>query len=71
MAQAARGLTHCSLIWMPRTKLPAPRGTIPNNCASLFSRSDIQLELLSGPTPLSDVLADVASTLRRYGKGIA
>jgi hypothetical protein len=40
-------------------------------CIALFSRSDIQLELFSGPTPLSDVLADVASILRRYGKGIA
>ena len=40
-------------------------------CIALFSRSDIQLELLSGPTPLSDVLADVAAILRRYGKGIA
>jgi hypothetical protein len=40
-------------------------------CIALFSRSDIQLELLSGPTPLSDVLPDVASILRRYGKGIA
>jgi RES domain len=40
-------------------------------CIALFFRSDIQLELLSGPTPLSDVLADVASILRRYGKGIA
>ena len=40
-------------------------------CIALFSRSDIELELLSGPTPLSDVQADVASILRRYGKGIA
>ena len=40
-------------------------------CIALFSRSDIQLELLSGPNPLSDVLEDVASILRRYGKGIA
>jgi RES domain len=40
-------------------------------CIALFSRPGIQLELLSGPTQLSDVLADVASILRRYGKGIA
>jgi RES domain len=40
-------------------------------CIALFSRSDVHLEVLSGPTPLSDVLADVASVLRRYGKGIA
>lgn len=40
-------------------------------CIALFSRGDIQLELLHGPTPLSDVLAEVASMLRRYGKGIA
>jgi len=40
-------------------------------CIALFSRSDIELELLSGPTPLSDILPDVASILRRYDKGIA
>lgn len=40
-------------------------------CIALFSRSDIQLELLSGLTPLSDLLPDVAAILRRYSKGIA
>jgi len=40
-------------------------------CIAFFSHSDIRLELFSGPTPLSEVLEDVASILRRYGKGIA
>jgi hypothetical protein len=58
--------------------LDAPDGTAyasrhdPDQlCIALFNRSDITIGLLSGPTALSDMLADVASILRRYGKGIA
>ena len=40
-------------------------------CIALFDRPDIEIGLLSGPTALSDILTDVASILRRYGKGIA
>lgn len=40
-------------------------------CIALFDRPDIRMGLLSGPTALSDILTDVASILRRYGKGIA
>jgi RES domain len=40
-------------------------------CIALFSRPDIQLDVLSGPTPLADLLDYVAGTLRRYGKGLA
>jgi hypothetical protein len=40
-------------------------------CIALFSRPDIQLDVLSGPTPLADAVGEVASVLRRYGKGLA
>jgi hypothetical protein len=40
-------------------------------CIALFDRSDIGIQQLSGPTALADMLPDVASILRRYGKGIA
>lgn len=40
-------------------------------CIVLFSRADLGLGILSGPTPLADLLDEVASLLRRYGKGLA
>jgi hypothetical protein len=40
-------------------------------CVALFSRSAIELEVMSGPTPLADLRDDVARLLRRYGKGLA
>jgi hypothetical protein len=40
-------------------------------CIALFSRSAIELEVMSGPTPLADLRDDVARLLRRYGKGLA
>ncbi len=39
-------------------------------CIGLFSRADIALEVLSGPTPLADMAAEVADLLRRYAKGL-
>ena len=39
-------------------------------CIALFSRPDITLEVLSGPTPLADMAADVADLLRRCDKGL-
>ena len=39
-------------------------------CIGLFSRPDITLEVLGGPTPLADMAADVADLLRRYDKGL-
>ena len=39
-------------------------------CIGLFSRADIALDILSGPTPLADMAADVADLLRRYAKGL-
>lgn len=41
------------------------------HCIALFSRPDLHLELLSGPTPLSEMLVEVADILRQYDKGIA
>lgn len=35
-------------------------------CVALFSRPDIALEVLSGPTPLTDMAANVSDLLRRY-----
>jgi len=40
-------------------------------CVALFSRPDIQIDILSGPTPLENMLGDVAAMLRRYRKGLA
>ena len=40
-------------------------------CIALFSRPDITFDILSGPTPLADLLVDVANLLRRYRKGVA
>ena len=40
-------------------------------CIALFSRPDVEVDLLSGPTPLTDLLDDVSGLLRSYGKGIA
>jgi hypothetical protein len=40
-------------------------------CIALFDRPDITMALLSRPTALSDIPAEVAAILRRYGKGIA
>jgi hypothetical protein len=40
-------------------------------CIALFDRPDITMTPLSGPTALSDIPAEVAAILRRYGKGIA
>lgn len=40
-------------------------------CVALFNRPDIEVELLRGPTWLSEIPAEVASILRRYSKGIA
>ena len=40
-------------------------------CVALFSRPEIELEVMSGPTPLADLRDDVAGLLRRYGKGLA
>lgn len=39
-------------------------------CIALFSRADIGLEVVSGPTPLAGMAAEVADLLRRYGKGL-
>jgi hypothetical protein len=39
-------------------------------CVALFSRPDLALDVLSGPTPLSGMLDDVAALLRRYAKGL-
>ena len=39
-------------------------------CVALFSRPDMALEVLSGPTPLADMGADVADLLRGYDKGL-
>ena len=39
-------------------------------CIALFSRVDIRLEIVSGPTPLADMAAEVADLLRRYDKGL-
>lgn len=40
-------------------------------CMALFNRPDLALDQISGPTALSDIMGDVASTLRRYKKGVA
>ncbi len=39
-------------------------------CAALFSRADIWFEVVSGPTPLAGMAAEVADLLRRYDKGL-
>ena len=39
-------------------------------CVALFSKADIILDALSGPTPLDGMAADVADLLRRYDKGL-
>ena len=39
-------------------------------CIALFSRADIRLEVVSGPTPLAGMAAEVSDLLRRYGKGL-
>jgi hypothetical protein len=40
-------------------------------CIALFSPPKIELEIMSGPTPLVDLCDEVAGLLRRYGKGLA
>lgn len=39
-------------------------------CVALFSKADITLDILSGPTPLDSMVAEVADLLRRYDKGL-
>lgn len=39
-------------------------------CVSLFSRPDLALEVASDSVPLTEMPTDVASILRRYGKGL-
>jgi len=40
-------------------------------CTALFSQPSVELEVLSGPTALTELLDDVARMLRLYGKGLA
>lgn len=40
-------------------------------CIALFSQPGLKLEVLSGPTALTELLDDVARMLRLYGKGLA
>lgn len=39
-------------------------------CVALFSKPDIIPDVLSGPTPLDSMAAEVADLLRRYDKGL-
>ena len=39
-------------------------------CVALFSRPDLALEVASDSVPLTEMPADVAKILRRYGKGL-
>jgi RES domain-containing protein len=40
------------------------------SCVALFSRPDMSITLASDSVKLSDIIADVARSLRRYGKGL-
>lgn len=40
-------------------------------CVALFRRADLAIEVASESVPLLEMLPEVASVLRRYGKGIA
>ena len=40
-------------------------------CIALFSTSDVELDIRSGPIPLTDMIENVSRILRRYGKGLA
>lgn len=40
-------------------------------CVALFSRPGTEIDVLSGPTPLAEMLDEVSLALRRYDKGLA
>ena len=71
MDRVACGRTRCLLIWIGRDGIAyASRHDPEQVCIALFSRPDIALQVLSGPTPLADMLAEVANLMRRHAKGI-
>lgn len=39
-------------------------------CVALFSRPDVAVSLVSDSVPLADLMREVATILRRYGKGL-